>query len=190
MTVTAELVGRDLHLTVEGIEQPFVVRPLPGRAGLQATNTYLNGAAGVARAEEMADVIIMCVDGARLDPTTDWWVPVPEDEQTNYARIGLELSQAEADSVLMPAFFWQTTLGLDGVRTYIEGGEGIAGTVKATGALVARLGRLSPQTSPRTVSDALTSAASTPSTSSRPGGAKPGKQPQDKRPKKPKPRKG
>lgn len=193
MTVTAELHGRDLHITVEGIEAPFVIRPLPGRAGLQATDTFLAVAGhlgGAERAADMAAVMIMGVDGAVLDPDTGRWVPVPEDQQTNYARIGMELSQVEAESVLMPAFFWQTTLGLDGVKAYIEGGGGIAGTVKATGALAQRLAIFAPRTSPNSGSGAPTSAGSTPSTSTRPGGAKPGKQPHDRQPKKNKPRKG
>lgn len=190
MTISAEQVGRDLHVRVEGIDAPFVVRPLPGRAGLQATDTFLavtGHLGGIDRAVEMKDVLIMAVDGARYDADTDAWLPVPEEQQTNYARIGMELSQAEAESVLMPAFFWQTALGIAGVKAYIDGGEGIAGTVKATGALAQRLAIFAPRTSPNSGSGAPTSAGSTPSTSTRPGGGKPGKQPHDRRPKKSKP---
>lgn len=187
MTIHAEQVGRDLHIRVEGIDAPFVVRPLPGRAGLQVTDTYLSGAGGTARADEMANAMVMAVDGAIYDPDTDRWGPVPEDQQANYTRIGFELSQAEAESVLMPAFFWQTTLGIAGVKAYIDGGEGIAGTVKATGALAQRLAIFARKTSPNSGSVAPTSTASTPSTPSHPNGAKPGKPPRDRQTKKPKP---
>lgn len=147
MTIHATKVGRDLHITVEGVDDPFVIRPLPGAAGLQITDTYLNTLVGSAMAAETTEALMMAVDGARRDDDGRW-IPVPEDEQTNYARIGMELSQAEAETVLMPAFFWQTILGVDGVNAYIEGGEGIAGTLKASGALTARLGRLTRRTSP------------------------------------------
>ncbi|GAA1915318.1 hypothetical protein GCM10009775_04720 [Microbacterium aoyamense] len=148
---TATKVGRDLHITpFEGMD-PIVVRPLPGRAGVQITNTYLGVAAGQNKAKEWTDALIMAVDGARQNSLTGLWEPVPEAEQLNYARIGNELSQDEAEAVIMPAFFWQTILGLDGVKAYIEGGEGLSGTLKATGALSRRLGLLSQPTSPSSV---------------------------------------
>lgn len=148
MTVHAEKVGRDLHLTLEGVDDPFVIHPLPGRAGIQITDTYLHTAAGADRAKEMTDALIIAVDGARQNAVTGRWEPVPEEQQVNFTRIGLELSQDEAESILMPAFFWQTILGLDGVKAYIEGGEGLAGTLKASGALSSRLGLLLRPTSP------------------------------------------
>lgn len=149
MTVHAEKVGRDLHLTFDGIEQPFIIHPLPGRAGVQITDTYLAVSAGSDRAKEMTEALQMAVDGGRQNAITGRWEPVPDEDQTNFNRIGLELSQDEAESILMPAFFWQTVLGLDGVKVYIEGGEGLAGTLKATGALSRRLGLLARPTSPR-----------------------------------------
>ena len=148
MTVHAEKVGRDLHLTFDGIDQPFIVHPLPGRAGVQITDTYLAVSAGSDRAKEMTEALQIAVDGARQNALTGRWEPRPDDEQTNFNRIGLELSQDEAESILMPAFFWQTILGLDGVKVYLEGGEGLAGTLKATGALSRRLGLLARRTSP------------------------------------------
>ena len=191
MTIHAEQVGRNLHLSVEGLDaSPYVIKPLPGRAGLYATEIYLAGSTGNARAEEMAAVMIMCVDGAVHDPETDTWSPVPPEEQVNYTRIGLELSQSEAEDVLMPAFFWQTLLGIDGVKAYVSEGGGLAGAVKATGALARRLAIFDQRTSPLTASGAPTSAASSPSTSSRPSGEKPGKQPRDRQPKKSKPKRG
>ncbi|MFL2001434.1 hypothetical protein [Microbacterium sp. A1-JK] len=148
MTITADKVGRDLHITLEGVPDPFVIRPLPGRAGLQMTDTYLQFSGGNTTADMLAALQI-AVDGARQNALTGVWEPLPEAEQTNYNRIGNELSQEEGNDILMPAFFWQTALGMDGVRQYIEGGGGLTGTLKATGALAARLGRLAPRTSPK-----------------------------------------
>lgn len=147
MTITADKVGRNLHITLEGVPDPFVIRPLPGRAGIQVTDTYLNYSGGDATVDMIA-ALTMAVDGARQNAITGLWEPLPEAEQTNMNRIGLELSQEEGNDVIMPALFWQTILGLDGVKQYIEGGEGLTGTLKAAGALAARLGRLTPRTSP------------------------------------------
>lgn len=141
--ITAKKDGRNLVLTMEGVD-PFVIRPLPGHAGIQITDTYLESIAG--KTVEIAAALQMAVDGAVLEDGR--WVPRPEAEQTNWARFGMELSQAESELIIMPAFFWQTILGLDGVRAYIEGGEGLAGTLKASGALTARLGLLARRTSP------------------------------------------
>lgn len=146
MSVTATKVGRDLHLQFEGVDAPFVIRPLPGRAGLQITDTYLAISGGENRAQDLTQALQIAVDGAVREG--DRWVPVPEDQQTNFNRIGEELSQDEAESILMPAFFWQTILGMDGVKAYLEGGEGLSGTLKATGALSRRLGLLVRPTSP------------------------------------------
>lgn len=148
MSITAEKVGRDLHITMDGVDGAFVIRPLPGRAGLAITETYLMSSAGQGNGKAFADALIMAVDGARQNAVTGIWEPVPEAEQTNFARIGAELSQAESEGILMPAFFWQTILGVEGVKAYIDGGEGLTGTLKAAGALTARLGLLARRTSP------------------------------------------
>lgn len=140
MTVTAEKVGRSLHLKFEGVEEPFIVKPLPGRAGLAITDTYLAITGGENRAQDLTQALQMAVDGAVREG--DRWVPLPDSEQVNFDRIGEELSQDEAESILMPAFFWQTILGMDGVRAYLEGGEGLSGTLRATSALARRLGFL------------------------------------------------
>lgn len=147
MTVTAEKVGRDLHLRFEGVDDPFVIRPLPGRAGVQITDTYLAVSGGENRAQDLTQALQIAVDGARRDDSGRW-VPLPDEDQANFNRIGDELSQDEAEAILMPAFFWQTILGMDGVKAYLEGGEGLAGTLKATGALSRRLGLLVLPTSP------------------------------------------
>lgn len=179
--VTASEVGRDLHLTVEGVA-PFVVRPLPGRIGEQITSTYLSAAVGAATTEDMTDAFRMAVDGGVLDG--ERYVPLPVEEQHNYNRIQDELRTAEAESILMPAFLWQTVLGLSGVTAFIKGGEGVAGGVKALWALTARLGISPSRTSPSSALDDLIQLqAATPSTSTPRGGAKPGKQPRDRQPK-------
>lgn len=179
--VTATEVGRDLHLTVEGVA-PYIVRPLPGRIGEQITATYLETAVGRASTEAMTDAFRIAIDGGVHDG--DRYVPRPEAEQHNYNRLCDELRTAEAESILMPAFLWQTILGLSGVTAFIEGGEGVAGGVKALWALTARLGISPSRTSPSSALDALIQLqAATPSTSTRQGGAKPGRQPQDRQPK-------
>ncbi|MEJ6554027.1 hypothetical protein PQI51_03190 [Microbacterium esteraromaticum] len=144
--ITAHKDGRNLVLTMEGVDDPFVIRPLPGHAGRAITDTYLTSVAGGSTAVDLTAALQMAVDGAVLNG--DRWEPRPDAEQANFNRIGMELSQEESELILMPAFFWQTILGMDGVRAYIEGGEGLAGTLKASGALTARLGLLARRTSP------------------------------------------
>lgn len=144
--ITATKDGRNLVLTMEGVD-PFVIRPLPGHAGRQITDTYLTSVAGGSSTMDLTAALQMAVDGALHED--DVWVPLPEAEQTNFARIGMELSQEEAELIIMPAFFWQTILGMDGVKAYIQGGEGLAGTLKASGALTTRLGLLAQRPSPK-----------------------------------------
>lgn len=144
--ITASKDGRNLVLTMEGVDDPFVIRPLPGHAGRAITDIYLNSITGNTTGADLAAALQMAVDGAVLDGDT--WQPKPEAEQVNFNRIGMELSQEESELILMPAFFWQTILGMDGVRAYIDGGEGLSGTLKASGALSTRLGLLARRTSP------------------------------------------
>lgn len=147
MTVSAEKVGRNLHLKMEGVEQPFVIKPLPGGAGIQITDVYLRTSSGKSRAEEWSEALVMAVDGAVFNEDTGIWEPVPDEDRTNFHRFDMELSQAESEGIIMPAYFWQTVLGMDGVRAYLEGGEGLAGTLKAAGALTSRMGLLARKTS-------------------------------------------
>lgn len=142
--ITASKDGRNLVLTMDGVE-PFIIKPLPGHAGVQITETYLGSLGG--KPVNLLPALQMAVDGAVLDG--DRWVPRPDSEQTNFNRMGMELSQAEQELIIMPAFFWQTILGMDGVNAYIEGGEGLSGTLKASGALSTRLGLLGRLTSPK-----------------------------------------
>lgn len=138
--ITARKEGRNLVLEMEGLDQPFVIKPLPGRAGVQITDTYLGSLGSDTKTAEFTDALIMAVDGGRENAITGRWEPLPEEEQLNWARIGRELSQGEAELIVMPAFFWQTILSMDGVRAYIDGGEGLPGTLKASRALSDRLG--------------------------------------------------
>lgn len=142
MPITTERVGRNLHIFVEGIDEPFVARPLPARGGIQITDTYLAVSVHREGPEDLLKALIMAVDGGHPDEASGRWEPVPEDEQTTYNRIGLELSQEESEDVLLAAFFWQTVLGDSGVRTFIDGGCGLAGTLRAASALTARLAQL------------------------------------------------
>lgn len=148
--ITATKQGRNLLIKIEGIKTPFVIAPLPGYAGIQMTNDYLETMGGTGA--NLITALQIAVDGAKQNAITGRWEPVPEAEQSNYARIGRELSQAEAEWVLMPAFFWQTILGMDGVKAYIEGmnsESGLGGTLKASAALASRLGLSVRQTLPR-----------------------------------------
>lgn len=165
MALTAEQHGRNLHLTVEGVDT-FVIRPLPGRVGVQITETYLEGATNRASSQEVEEALMIAVDGAVWDETAGRFVPVPEPERAIYNRVSDELRLGEAESVLLPAFFWQTVVGIAGVRAFIEGGEGVAGGIKALWALVARLGISPSKTSHSSALDDLIRLAATPSTSS------------------------
>lgn len=171
MTLNAQQVDRDLHLTVDGADT-FVVRPLPGRIGKQITDTYLDGAAGNGDPVAVEAALMIAVDGGVWDDETARYVPRPDGDRPIYDRISDELRLGEAESILLPAFFWQTVLGIAGVNAYIEGGEGIAGGVKALWALVARLGLSPLRTSPSSALENLIRLASTPTTTSPTGGAK------------------
>lgn len=189
--ITATQVGRNLHLTVENIDEPFIIKPLPGRAGVQVTDSYLNGSVGAAPNEEITAALMMCVDGAQFDEESGFFIPLDPAERVVYNRISDELRLGEAESVLLPAFFWQTVLGIDGVTAFIEGGEGVAGGVKALWALVARLGLSPSRTSPSSaLANLIQLQEHSRLTSTHPGGAKPGKKPRDKQRKQSKPTRG
>ena len=122
MTTTATIQSRELVITVDGIEEPFSIAPLPGTKGQDLTNTFLGIAAGRLHPEGMEQVLITAVGEAV------------------YARVKAELTLSEGESVLLPAFYWQTVLGLSGVNAYIDAGEGLAGSAQALRLLVATLG--------------------------------------------------
>lgn len=145
MTTRVEKHGRNLHIWPEGITEPFIIKPLPGNVGLQITDSYINSLAG--DSQGLLDALMIAIDGARQNALTERWEPLPEEDRVNYNRIGLELSLEEAETVMMPAFFWQTVLGFSGVKTWLEAGEGLTGTLKAVGALHARSGNFLHRTS-------------------------------------------
>lgn len=182
--ITAQQDGRNLRLTVEGISEPFIIRPIPGNAGHQITDVYIRTLARAAEPHEMALALAIALDGAQRTESGSW-APVEPEDRVNASRLGDEVSAAEGEDISMAAFFWQTVLNVAGVNAYLSGGGGVGGLEKATWALVHRLG-LSPETtSPSSALESLIQLqASTPNTSSPQGGEKPGKQPQDRRPKK------
>jgi len=180
--ITASTEGRNLRLDVEGIDEPFIIKPLPGNAGYQLTDTFLRTNIGQATPAEMNEALAMALDGGIKDG--DKWLPVPESQRFNSRRLGDEVSLGEAEDIAMAALMWQTVLQDAGVNIYLNAGGGVEGLSKATGALVARMGLSSQLTSPSSALESLIQLqASTPSTSSLQGGGKPGKQPQDRRPK-------
>jgi len=184
VTITSSRSGRNLLLHVEGLD-PFIINPLPGKAGMAMTDTYLQTATGHANQEESALALAMALDGAVHDPETDTWLPVPVEERVNTNRMDMELSIGEIEDVAMAAMFWQTILNDSGVSIYLGAGGGVGGHTKAMWALVTRLGLSPLLTSPSSALEDLTRLVeSIPSTSTPPSGAKPGKQPQDKLPKK------
>jgi hypothetical protein len=137
MSVTATTEGRNLVLHVDFIDEPFIIAPLGGRAGQQLTNDFLNISAGITSPLAMDDVLARAV-GAE-----------------NFERIKEHLTLVEGENVLLPAFYWQTVLGLDGVNAFISGGEGLAGAKKALELLILTLGISPSQTSPSTALETL-----------------------------------
>lgn len=140
--LTTARAGRNLVITVDGVDEPFIVPPLPGNAGREATYAYLQvagGSRGDKAATEISDAMAMCIDGGRLNPDDDHWYPNPPADRPNFTRIGNELREEEGEAVLMVAFFWQSILGDEGVRLYLEGGAGTRGSLRALVALVARV---------------------------------------------------
>ncbi len=183
MAITATQEGRNLHIHVEGVD-PYIVKPLPGEAGAQLTQTYLAGALGEASNFDMTEAYVMALDGAVLSEVTDRWVPVEKSLRVNSNRIGQEASLSETETIASIAVYWQTVLGINGVNAYLNAGGGDAGQVKALGALAERTGLSLRRTSPSSESAAQTlSRASTRSTSTPLGGGKLGKLPLDRLPK-------
>jgi len=137
MTTTATLQGRSLAIHIDGIDEPFIIKPLGGRRGQALTNLFIEMTAGQRPGAEMEAVLVEAV-GAET-----------------YERTQEELSLFEGQSVLLPAFYWQTVLGLDGVEAYLSGGEGMAGAKKALQLLIMSLGISPTQTAPSTALESL-----------------------------------
>lgn len=138
-TVTAEQDGRNLRLTVEGISEPFIIRPIPGNAGHQITEVYIRTLARAAEPADMALALAIALDGAQRTEAGGW-APVPPEDRINSLRLGNEVSAAEGEDISMAAFFWQTILNVAGVNAYLSAGGGVSGIQKATTALLHRIG--------------------------------------------------
>ena len=128
--INATLQGRNLAIHMDGIEEDFIIPPLNGRKGQDLTNRFINIAAGKLSPEGTDQMMRDAVGDAA------------------YERVQDELSLSEGESILLPALYWQTVLGLDGVNAYISGGEGIAGAKKALELLIWTLGISPTQTAP------------------------------------------
>lgn len=148
MSVTAAQAGRNLVLTIDGVE-PFIISPLPGFAGEQATEAFIQIAARLRPAEDLAEVWQMVLDGVNDDGT-------PVLDGPNWTRVKKTLSLHEGEDVIHPAFYWQTTLGIDGVNEFIESGGGLAGAKKVLERLILTLGISPMQTGRSTALDDLT----------------------------------
>lgn len=132
--------GRNLRIDVDGIDEPFIISPLPGFAGELATELFLQVTARKIPADDLEIVWQLAVDGVDEQDNTILGGPI-------YTRIGRTLSLSEAEAVLIPAFYWQTTLGIEGVNAFVSGGEGLAGAKKALELLIWTLGISPTQTS-------------------------------------------
>lgn len=161
-TVSASIKGRNLALALDGIDEPFIIPPLPGSAGHQITATYLAKAHPLTSEEvsdaEVTEALMIAVDGGLKDAETGRWAPREAGERPVWDRVQAELQLSEAADVIMPAFLWQTVLGGRGVTAYFEAGGGDAGMLRGLLELVARLGIGGAQVSPsETVSAHVTS---------------------------------
>jgi hypothetical protein len=134
-----EQVGRDLHITLTDVDEPFIIKPLPGYAGEHLTRSFIEIAAQQALPEGLVDVWQMSVDGVLPGETSDG-NPIPIVDGPNYSRVKNTLSLSEGEAVVVPAFYWQTTLGIEGIKAFTSGGEGLAGSKKALELLIWTLG--------------------------------------------------
>lgn len=130
--ITATQSGRNLVITVGFIDEPFTIAPLGGRRGQELTDQFIKIAAG-----ELSPLVM---DGLLSEAVGE----------SVYERVLDELSLSEAEGVLLPAFYWQTILGIDGVNAFISGGEGLAGAKKALMLLIWTLGISPTVTAPST----------------------------------------
>ena len=69
---------------------------------------------------------------------------------------GMPIRQAEAESLSLCAFYWQTVVGIEAVQAFIDGGEGTAGSLKALNLLLMRIGRSPSPSSLQAVTESLT----------------------------------
>lgn len=172
--INASQEGRDLHITVAGVDGAFVIRPLPGVKGEQLTETFIRIAAKQLEPTGMETLLMHAADG--VDENGEWIEDGPV-----YTRVKNTLTLSEGEDVLLPALYWHTVLGIEGVWDYIKAGGGMAGGVKALSSLISTLGISPTQTAPSSALESLIqSQGLTRPTGTRTGGVKPGRQPQDR----------
>lgn len=159
MTIKAEQVGRRLVLTVTdengaAVFEPYIVEPVPMKAGRQLTADYLAVASqtGTVSVERQAGMFREALN------------------EHNAARAEEEVSQVEGDELCVKALMWQTVIGMDGIRAFDNAGGGVAGMVKALRLLTGMSAALPSPTSPSTGWESLTSQEGTPGTSTPQGG--------------------
>lgn len=174
MSVTAAQKGRNLILTLEGVE-PFEIAPLPALVGEQATDQFIRICAQEESKDGLEVLFQQAVDGVDDDLNPILGGP-------NWTRIKRTLSMAEGEEIIVPALYWQTTLGIEGVNAFIEGGGGMPGAKKALELLIWTLGISPTLTAPSSALETLIRKPGlTPLTSTPLGGAKPERLPRAER---------
>lgn len=127
----ASKVGRDLHLSVQGLD-PFVIKPLNGRRGLELSNLWLDIALGIDVGLGAGAALFRAVDG--VGPDGEWIERGPI-----ATRMESELSLEEGYVAMHAALIWQTILGMPGVEKFIADGGGHDANLKAYRELTSRL---------------------------------------------------
>lgn len=94
---------------------------------------------------------------------------------------GEAIRQEEAESLTLCAFYWQTVVGMEAVRAFLEEGEGSRGSLKALALLQSRMGLSRPLTSQSSASESQMQQGATASTDTRSGGATSVRLPADRR---------
>ena len=169
--------GRQLVLTVEGIDTPFRVDPLPAKRGKYLTEQFILVSLGQGTIQAGESIFIESFgpanysrmsglyvdefdrDGAYLQTwgpdgthTIDWaeakfpdgFTPgkfLARDEILDEEPLdGEPIREEEGQSLALCAFYWQSIVGMEAVKAFIEEGEGTTGSLKALGLLRIRLG--------------------------------------------------
>ncbi|MGB3413625.1 MAG: hypothetical protein WBA28_02805 [Microbacteriaceae bacterium] len=158
MTITAEEVGRDLHITVEGLE-PYVIKPLVGKYGETLTQAFIKFAVDGLSDQAWSEALLGAMDGFTENGE-------PNREGVNQNRLINELRLAEAERVLFAAFLWQTVMGIGTVQEYLSNPDTMDGSLKAMRALAFKLGLSAWMKSPDTESENVTPVEDTNTTSS------------------------
>jgi len=94
---------------------------------------------------------------------------------------GDAIRQEEAESLTLCAFYWQTVVGMEAVRAFLDAGEGSHGSLKALALLQSRMGISRPPTSHSSASASQTQQGDSSDTSTRSGGGTSVRLPADRR---------